>query len=87
MSSKMKSMLGLYTLAAMSAMDDFSDPYRGYDDYKIVESESEKKARLEKSRIEGNKAKGLKEFIYGENSVWAINKKNADKKAKKNNWI
>ena len=83
MSSKMKSMLGLYTLAAMSAMDDFSDPYRGYD----VESESEKKARLEKSRIEGNKAKGLKEFIYGENSVWAITKKNADKKAKKNNWI
>ena len=44
----MKSMLGLYTLAAMSAMDDFSDPYRGYDDYKIVESELlENKKRID----------------------------------------
>ena len=85
--SKMKNALSLYTLAAMSAMNDFTDPYRGYDDYKIIESESEKKARLEKSKIESNKSKGLKEFIYGGNSVWAINKKNADKKAKKNNWI
>lgn len=85
--SNMKNALSLYTLAAMTAMNDFTDPYRGYDDYKIVESESEKKARLEKSKIESNKSKGLKEFIYGGNSVWAINKKNADKKAKKNNWI
>lgn len=29
----------------------------------------------------------LKEFRYGENKVTALNKKNADKKAKKNNWI
>ena len=85
--SNMKNALSLYTLAAMTAMNDFTDPYRGYDDYKIVESESEKKSRLEKSKIESNKSKGLKEFIYGGNSVWAINKKNADKKAKKNNWV
>jgi hypothetical protein len=30
---------------------------------------------------------GLKEFIYGNTSVWAINKKNADKKAKKLNLL
>lgn len=30
---------------------------------------------------------GLKEFFYGEVSVWAINKKNADKKAKKLNLL
>jgi hypothetical protein len=85
--SNIKNALSLYTLAAMSAMNDFTDPIGGYDHYKKVESESEKKARLEKSKTESNKSKGLKEFIYGENSVWAINKKNADKKAKKNNWI
>lgn len=34
-----------------------------------------------------NKAKGLKEFFYGENSLWASNKKVADKKAKKNGWV
>lgn len=30
---------------------------------------------------------GLKEFFYGDVSVWAINKKNADKKAKKLNLL
>ena len=39
------------------------------------------------SEEELNKSKGLKQFSYGENSVWAINQKNADKKAKKLNYL
>lgn len=31
--------------------------------------------------------KGLKEFLYSNGSVWAINQKTADKKAKKQNLI
>lgn len=51
------------------------------------ESEESRKRRLAKAEIERNKANGLKEFFYGENSVWAINQKNADKKAIKLGYI
>ena len=34
-----------------------------------------------------NKSKGLKRFFYGQNSLWAINKKNADRKARSLNWL
>jgi len=34
-----------------------------------------------------NKSKGLKQFFYGGNSLWAINQKNADRKAKSLKWI
>lgn len=33
------------------------------------------------------RAQGLTEFQYGENKLWALNKKNADRKAKKYGWI
>ena len=46
-----------------------------------------RKQIIKKSLAELNKAKGLKEFFYGPDSVWAINQKNADIKAKRNNWI
>jgi len=36
-----------------------------------------------KTPEEVNKKLGLKEFIYGETKIWALNQKNADKKAKK----
>ena len=31
--------------------------------------------------------KGMKEFFYGKNSVFALNKKNADKKAKNKGYL
>lgn len=31
--------------------------------------------------------KGLTEFFYGENSLYALNKKNADRKAKSKHWL
>ena len=45
---------------------------------------TEQKAEIEKVRSE---RKGMKQFYYGEEYVWAINKKNADKKAKKLNLV
>lgn len=39
-----------------------------------------------KSIAEINKNLGLQEFSYGENKVWALNKTNADRKAKKLGW-
>lgn len=51
------------------------------------ETEEEKKQRLAKAEIERNKANGLKEFFYGENSLWALNQKKADKKARSKHWL
>ena len=46
-----------------------------------------RKGNPEPTDADRNKMKGLKEFYYGENSVWAINQKNADKKAIKAGFI
>ena len=82
----MKSMLGMYTLAAMAMSGDLGGNNRErYIDPK--ETDEEKKQRLAKAEIERNKANGLKEFFYGENSLWALNQKNADKKARSKHWL
>lgn len=39
------------------------------------------------SKDELNEHNGLKKFYYGENYVYAINQRNADKKAKKKGYI
>lgn len=85
--SKMKSMLGLYAFALEAmAYDPLTNKiYREHIEPK--ESEEERKRRLAKAEIERNKANGLKEFFYGENSVWALNQKSADKKARKRHWL
>jgi predicted RNA-binding protein with PUA-like domain len=84
--SKMKSILGMYTLVAMAMSGDLNGNSRErYIEPK--ETDEEKKRRLAKAEIERNIAKGLKEFFYGENSVWAINQKNADKKARRKHWL
>jgi hypothetical protein len=48
-----------------------------------------KKPKLSKDEINLKLAKNrnLKEFIYGENKLFALNKKSADRKAKNNGWI
>lgn len=84
--SKMKSMLGMYALAAMAMSGDLGGNNRErYIEPK--ETDEEKKQRLAKAEIERNKSNGLKEFFYGENSVWALNQKSADKKARKRHWL
>jgi hypothetical protein len=82
----MKKTLGLLTAMAMMG----SNAY-GLGNNEPQETEEEKKKRLErkqkKAEIERNKANGLIEFFYGENSVWALNQKTADKKAKKKGFL
>ena len=36
---------------------------------------------------EAQKRKGLTLFSFGENSLWALNQKNADRKARKKGWV
>lgn len=84
--SKTGSILGMYALAAMAMSGDLSGNNRErYIEPK--ETDEEKKQRLAKAEIERNKANGLKEFFYGENSLWALNQKNADKKARSKHWL
>lgn len=53
----------------------------------IKESEAEKTKRQKKTDREINIARGLKEFIFPDGTtVWAINYKNAQRKAKKTGW-
>lgn len=51
------------------------------------ETEEQRKTRLSKLERERYKAQGLTEFFYGENSLWALNQKSADRKANKRNWL
>ena len=86
--SKMKSMLGMYAFAAMAMSDDLGGNNRErYIEPKEKEEEEERKKRIAKAEIERYKSQGLTEFFYGENSLWALNQKSADKKARKRHWL
>jgi hypothetical protein len=76
-----KNMFGL-----MAAMFVASEGVK-FSNYDNPESEEERAERLSKAECDRKKGDGMKQFFYGENSVWAINQKNADKKAKKNKWL
>ena len=91
--SKIKSMLGEYALAAI-AMSGYLGGNNRERYIEPKETDEEKKQRLAKAEIERNKAEiernkanGLKEFFYGWNSLWALNQKNADKKARSKHWL
>ena len=47
----------------------------------------EKERRKNKAKKAIKKANGLTEFKYGDKSVWALNKKNADRKAKAKGYL
>ena len=40
-----------------------------------------------RDEIDFKKSKGMNQFFYGQNSLWAINQKNADRKAKSLNLL
>ena len=78
-----KNALGMYAaMAGLIASDPDTPLFKAN---KENESEENRNKRIKIFEIERNKAKGLKEFIYGNESIWALNKKNADKKARMNN--
>lgn len=79
--SKMKAMLGMAAIFTAMAYGEKSETTPNIEEH--IESEEERQKRKTKAQIERYKAQGLKEFFYGENSLWALNQKSADKKAKK----
>lgn len=83
----MKSKLGMMSMFAALAMMGTETPNGMHEYQEPKESEEERKRRLSKAEIERYKAQGLTEFFYGENSLWALNQKSADKKARKRHWL
>ena len=76
----MRNIMSAFAVMAMASGLDSSFDYRG--------------RKLDASRnscptdfYSIQKSKGLKQFFYGENSLWAINQKNADRKARSLNWL
>jgi len=83
----MKSKLGMISMLSAMAIIGTETLNREIECVEPKETEEERKRRLAKSEIKPNKHNGLKEFFYGENSLYALNQKNADKKARKLNWL
>lgn len=82
-----KNKLHLFGMFAAMAMMGTETPHGMREYREPKETEQERKKRLAKAEIERYKAQGLTEFFYGENSLWALNQKSADRKAKNRNWI
>jgi len=95
MSKKMLYLNSFMALAAMSAMSHnhhrvvFEDNLAPKPTKEQIEEfeKSRKKAKQKAIEEKINKSNGLTEFFYGENSLWALNQKSADKKAIKKGWI
>ena len=90
--SKMKSnfqALAYFSLASAMTSPDFIPsnvaPSNRKNKKKLSKEDFEKKEL--QNQVKLYQAKGLKEFFFGENSLWALNQKSANKKAKARNWI
>lgn len=85
--SRMKSMLGMYAMAAMAMGGDMTiGPVDRGRQFEPEETMEEWKERMNREQIKRYRDKGLKEFSYSGGTVWALNQKSADKKAKKKGW-
>jgi len=83
----MKSIKGatmMMALAAMSLSIGTTNEEREY--LGKTETPEEREKRLKAAEIRINKANRLTEFKYMEGSLWALNEKSANKKAKKRGW-
>lgn len=80
--SKRKSLLGMSAMLAALFAD---GGYR--QTAKLKETDEQRQSRLTKAEIERNRRRGLTEFFYGEKTLWALNQKSADRKARRRNWI
>lgn len=74
MGMKKSSALAMMTMLAMA-----NDGFR----QDIIEEEEQRKNKPKKKII----PKGLTEFFYGANSLYALNQKNADRKARKKGYL
>jgi hypothetical protein len=82
-----KSKLAMMSVFGILAMTGTDMPRSITENLEPKETDEEKKQRLAKAEIERNKANGLKEFFYPQGSFWALNEKNANRKAKKLGWL
>ena len=82
-----KSKLGIFSMFAAMAMMGTETPHREHEYIKPKETDEQRKRRLAKAEIQRYQAKGLTQFIYGENSLWALNPKSANKKARQRKWL
>ena len=83
----MKSKLGMMGMFGALAIMGTENRHGMRECTELRETEEQRKHRVAKAEIKRYKAQGLSEFFYGENSLWALNQKSADKKARKRNWL
>lgn len=76
-------LMTMFAAMAMSADNSFMK-HREYKEKLTDEEKAELKAIAERER---NKRNGLTEFEYELGSVWALNRKNADRKARKKGYL
>jgi hypothetical protein len=80
----------LELLALMSGMLAMGNPgYSERIEYRqLTDKEKEHlKALAEKKRVDRLKRKGVNEYFYGQNVIYARNQKNADRKAKNKGYL
>ena len=78
--SRMSKIMAAFAVMAMASGLDSSFDYRGR---KLDVSRNSCPTDFDSIQ----KSKGLKKFQYGENQLWSINQKNADRKARSLNWL
>ena len=76
-------LMAMFAAMAMSADNSFMER-REYKERLTDEEKAELKAIAKRKLNERN---GLTEFKYGTESVWALNKNNADRKAKRKGYL
>ena len=78
--NKIRDLSLLMGIAASIGGRDIQKP-KEYTHQELKAIEDSRNKRLLEKQIQRNRKMGLKEFYYGENLIWAINQKNADRKA------
>ena len=73
----------LFATMAVAMAGDYSKQFNSF----IEAAPPVPDEKLREAEIARNLKRGLKEFIYGQGSIWARDQKNADRKAKNNGWI
>lgn len=78
--------LALMVITMGLAMDINSGHHTHIDDDEPIDNETNKRI-LQQKQIQVKLKQGLKEFVYGNNIILALNQKSADKKAKKKGYL
>ena len=72
-------------LASLALLFADNPNYQNQEKYKALTEEEKKEIKriMQERKVERLRKRGVKEFRYGNRVIYAINKKNADRKAKK----